>query len=244
MTVLSFDGLEFEWVEMESGRVAVGVDEVVKYLDGNIKHISRYVRDIFPDYKFQWSAGVSGRPKWYVYEPGVYQLIFSSSLATIAPPKVERFQRWVFSDVLPAIRKHGGYISPDATPDQLIALQNQIDIQQYQILTMGRELQEAQIEKQRIAKEKADWECHTDMDNNPVAFVKHLKYELSIVKKEFNKREDRHQIILKEEIEKVLGDQIKFKPLVEDIMAALPKMKQSLAKIQLQTILARHYNIL
>lgn len=127
MTVVPFEGLEFDWVTREGGRVAVGVDEVVLYLDGNIKHISRYVKRVYPDYKFQWSGGVSGRPKWYVYEPGVYQLIFSSSLATISPEKVERFQRWVFEEVLPAIRKEGAYISPDINKEQAATAKQQLD---------------------------------------------------------------------------------------------------------------------
>jgi prophage antirepressor-like protein len=36
------------------------------------------------------------------------------------------FQDWVFEEVLPAIRKHGGYISPDATKEQLTNIQSDI----------------------------------------------------------------------------------------------------------------------
>ncbi len=39
-----------------------------------------------------------------INEPGVYRLIFSST-----KPEAERFRRWVFHDVLPAIRKTGRY---------------------------------------------------------------------------------------------------------------------------------------
>lgn len=117
--LMTFEGIQFEWIEREDNRVAVGADEVIIALDGNPAHVSRYMRDIFPDYKFQWSGGKVGRAKWYVYEPGVYQLIFSSSLANIAPQKIERFQRWVFQDVLPSIRTKAGYISPEASKEQL-----------------------------------------------------------------------------------------------------------------------------
>jgi len=40
-------------------------------------------------------------------EPGIYQLIFSSKLES-----AERFQDWVFSEVLPSIRKTGSYSVP------------------------------------------------------------------------------------------------------------------------------------
>ena len=40
----------------------------------------------------------------FLTEPGVYQLIFSSKL-----PSAKAFQDWVFSEVLPSIRKTGSY---------------------------------------------------------------------------------------------------------------------------------------
>lgn len=39
-----------------------------------------------------------------VTEPGLYRLIFTSR-----KPEAERFKRWVFHDVLPTVRKTGGY---------------------------------------------------------------------------------------------------------------------------------------
>ncbi len=44
-----------------------------------------------------------------VTESGLYRLITRSR-----KPEAERFQRWVFHDVLPSIRKHGCYPPPDA----------------------------------------------------------------------------------------------------------------------------------
>lgn len=41
-----------------------------------------------------------------INESGLYSLIFSSKL-----PKAKEFKRWVTSEVLPAIRKTGGYVS-------------------------------------------------------------------------------------------------------------------------------------
>lgn len=44
-----------------------------------------------------------------INESGVYSLIFSSKL-----PKAKEFKRWVTSEVLPSIRKQGGYLTPAA----------------------------------------------------------------------------------------------------------------------------------
>ena len=46
-----------------------------------------------------------------INESGLYSLILSSKL-----PKAREFKRWVTSEVLPALRKHGRYISPVAAP--------------------------------------------------------------------------------------------------------------------------------
>ena len=60
---------------------------------------------------------------WFVNESGVYALVFSSKL-----PKAKEFKRWVTSEVLPAIRKHGAYMTEQTvekaltSPDFLIQL--------------------------------------------------------------------------------------------------------------------------
>ena len=44
----------------------------------------------------------------FIPEGDVYRLIIHSKL-----PSAERFERWVFDEVLPSIRKHGAYITPE-----------------------------------------------------------------------------------------------------------------------------------
>lgn len=61
-----------------------------------------------------------GRPQRPVFinEPGVFSLILGSKL-----PQAKRFKRWITSEVLPSIRKHGGYmvVRDDESVDDLIA---------------------------------------------------------------------------------------------------------------------------
>ncbi len=48
----------------------------------------------------------------WIYEPDVYRLTMKSKL-----PAAEKFESWVFTEVLPAIRKHGMYFTQDTVAD-------------------------------------------------------------------------------------------------------------------------------
>lgn len=58
-----------------------------------------------------------------INESGVYALVFSSKL-----PKAKEFKRWITSEVIPSIRKHGAYMTPETleaailNPDTMIQL--------------------------------------------------------------------------------------------------------------------------
>lgn len=62
-----------------------------------------------------------------INESGLYSLILSSKM-----PKAKEFKRWVTSEVLPAIRKHGAYMTDDVlkqaiqSPDFLIKLATEL----------------------------------------------------------------------------------------------------------------------
>lgn len=59
-----------------------------------------------------FSDGPLGGPdRHIVNEPGLYQVIFRSN-----KPEAEKFQHWVFEEVLPQIRKTGKYEAPVALP--------------------------------------------------------------------------------------------------------------------------------
>ncbi|WP_238143328.1 Bro-N domain-containing protein, partial [Streptococcus suis] len=62
-----------------------------------------------------------------INESGLYSLILKSKL-----PQAKQFKRWVTSEVLPSIRKHGGYLTDNKleeallNPDTLISLATQL----------------------------------------------------------------------------------------------------------------------
>lgn len=62
--------------------------------------------------------GIGGVNMVFITEKDVYRLIMRSNL-----PDAEKFQDWVCDEVLPTIRKHGGYIvvNEDDTADELMA---------------------------------------------------------------------------------------------------------------------------
>lgn len=63
----------------------------------------------------------------FITEGDLYRLIANSKL-----PDAEKFECWVFDEVLPSIRKHGGYLTPEKieeallNPDTLISLATQL----------------------------------------------------------------------------------------------------------------------
>lgn len=82
------------------------------------------------------SDGIPGNPnKTIVSEPGLYKLVMRSR-----KPEAHEFQRWVTHEVLPSIRKHGGYLAGQEhmTPEQMVLasmryLESKINEQQAQL---------------------------------------------------------------------------------------------------------------
>lgn len=61
------------------------------------------------------SFTVNGTQATLINESGLYSLVLSSKL-----PSAKSFKRWITSEVLPSIRKHGAYMTQD-TIDRMIA---------------------------------------------------------------------------------------------------------------------------
>lgn len=61
-------------------------------------------------------ASLGQRGGWLINESGLYSLILSSKL-----PQAKGFKRWVTSEVLPTIRKHGMYAADQLLNDPDLA---------------------------------------------------------------------------------------------------------------------------
>ena len=83
-------------------------------------------------------GGQSGETN-FVTESGLYAVIIRSD-----KPNAKKFRKWVTSEVLPSIRKNGGYIAnqENLTPEQIVA--NALVVAQNIILQKDRQIEEMQ----------------------------------------------------------------------------------------------------
>lgn len=103
----------------EDGQVLFCGKDVAKslgYKNPN-KAIGDHCRGITKRYPIQDSLGRT-QEAVFITEPDLYRLITHSKL-----PTAEKFERWVFEEVLPSIHRTGGYMvaKQDETPEQIMA---------------------------------------------------------------------------------------------------------------------------
>ena len=78
-----------------------------------------------------------------INESGLYSLVLSSKL-----PGAKQFKRWITSEVIPSIRKHGGYLTPDKLeevllkPDTLIQLAQNLKAEQEKRMALEVKMEE------------------------------------------------------------------------------------------------------
>lgn len=121
-----FDGQEIRVIAGEDGEPLFVASDVCRTLDivnvGNA--LSRLDDDEKDDIRL---ADTIGRMQMtaVVTESGLYTLILRSD-----KPKAKEFKRWITHEVLPSLRKTGGYISANANPlevakQMIAAIENQ-----------------------------------------------------------------------------------------------------------------------
>lgn len=125
----NFEGNQVRAIEIEGEPWFVGRDvaEILGY-SKPADAISRHVDD--EDRKIQKPQNmvfenIPNRGLQIINESGLYSLILSSKL-----PSAKRFKRWVTSEVLPAIRKHGAYMTDQKAFDVVNNKSGLIDLLQ------------------------------------------------------------------------------------------------------------------
>lgn len=120
-----------------------------------------------------------------INESGLYSLILSSKL-----PTAKKFKRWVTSEVLPAIRKTGGYIpaASDMSDEEIMAKallisQRTIEEQHRKIGALEIEKSHLQVENQVMAP-KADYFDEL-VDRNLLTNFRDTAKQLGIAPKKF-----------------------------------------------------------
>lgn len=93
-----------------------------------------------------------------INESGFYSLVFSSKL-----PGAKKFKRWVTSEILPSIRKHGAYMTPEAlkealaNPEYAIEVFKRLKEEQDARIAAERRNEALEKENQILSKEEQTW---------------------------------------------------------------------------------------
>ena len=123
--------------------VGKDVADILGYQNGS-RDINRHV-DEEDRHKVMIFDGNQDKETIIINESGLYSLILSSKL-----PNAKKFKRWVTSEVLPSIRKHGAYMTDQTleqaltSPDFLIQLATQLKEEKEQ-----RKQLEAKVEQDK-----------------------------------------------------------------------------------------------
>lgn len=123
--------------------------------------------------------GRQNRNTYLINESGIYSLVLSSKL-----PTAKKFKKWVTSEVLPSIRKHGAYMTPDKieevllNPDTIIGLATKL-----------KEEQELNKKQQQIIgelKPKADY-MDRILKNKGLVSITQIAKDYGMTGQEMNK---------------------------------------------------------
>ena len=99
-------------IDNEPYFVGKDVADILGYADPN-KALAMHV-DEEDKLNDKTALSLGQRGGWFINESGLYSLILSSKM-----PNAKKFKRWVTSEVLPSIRKHGVYATDNVIDDIL-----------------------------------------------------------------------------------------------------------------------------
>lgn len=118
-----------------------------------------------------------------INESGLYSLVLSSKL-----PGAKQFKRWITSEVIPSIRKHGAYMTPETleaailNPDTMIRLCTALKDEQDKRKALEVANAELVVEKQ-IMQPKADYFDEL-VDRNLLTSFRETAKQLEVKEKE------------------------------------------------------------
>ena len=130
------------------------------------------------------SADIPNRGLTVINESGLYSLVLSSKL-----PNAKKFRRWVTSEVIPSIKRHGAYITPETlqaailNPDTMIQLCQQLKAEQDRNAQLKAE-NSALVVQNQIAAPKAEY-FDALVDRNLLTNFRQTAKELGVKEREF-----------------------------------------------------------
>lgn len=141
--IFNFEKREVRTVLINDEPYFVGKDvaDILGYKNGS-RDINRHV-DEEDRQNYQNGTFESPRGLTVINESGLYSLIIGSKL-----PSAKKFKRWVTSEVLPAIRKHGGYLTQEKieeallNPDTIIQLATNLKQEREKVAVLEQQIAE------------------------------------------------------------------------------------------------------
>lgn len=133
----------------------------------------------------------------FVTESGLYQVIFQSR-----KPEAKQFRKWVTSEVLPSIRKHGAYMTQDTiqkaitNPDFLIQLATELKVEQQRRIE-AEETSRLQQEQLKIAAPKVQYVDEVLLSSNTYV-ANSIAKELGMSAETMNRKLNEKRVIYRE----------------------------------------------
>ena len=150
LSVFNFNKNEVRTIVKDDGEIWFVASDVATVLDYSVA--SAMTRHLDEDEKGVSIVHTLGGEQEVsiISESGLYSATLKSR-----KPEAKQFKKWVTSDVLPSIRKNGGYIAGQENDDPELILAKALQVANNVILRKTQELQQAQIERDHAIETKA-----------------------------------------------------------------------------------------
>ena len=185
MQIFTYNSNEVRTVEM-NGEPWFVLKDVCEVLGMDSTQLKKVADRLEADEKGRTQITTPGgmQESWVINESGLYNVILRSD-----KPEAKPFRKWVTSEVLPSIRKHGAYMTPESlqaailNPDTMIQLCQQLKAEQNKNAVLTAANSQLTVEKQ-IMQPKADY-FDDLVDRNLLTNFRETAKELGIKPKAF-----------------------------------------------------------
>ena len=185
MQIFTYNSNEVRTVEM-NGEPWFVLKDVCEVLGMDSTQLKKVADRLEADEKGRTQITTPGgmQESWVINESGLYNVILRSD-----KPEAKPFRKWVTSEVLPSIRKHGAYMTPETlqaailNPDTMIQLCQQLKAEQDKNAALTAQNSQLTVDKQ-IMQPKADY-FDDLVDRNLLTNFREAAKELGIKPKAF-----------------------------------------------------------
>lgn len=158
MQIFTYNSNEVRTVEM-NGEPWFVLKDVCEVLGMDSTQLKKVADRLEADEKGRTQITTPGgmQESWVINESGLYNVILRSD-----KPEAKPFRKWVTSEVLPSIRKHGAYMTSETlqaailNPDTMIQLCQQLKAEQDKNAALTAANSQLTVDKQ-IMQPKADY---------------------------------------------------------------------------------------